>query len=140
MQETANICQVRVTGVTYDQGAIVCTAKTNANGWDNVYQCTNSRGCKQVPGVNSEWVITRRRGTITEVVEVVAAYDYEWDTPYALNDHVVYLDQLYKCVSARGFCTYFPPDVIDSWVSDYQMEEFAFDETFEEFSFGPAPY
>jgi len=52
----------------------------------------------------------------------------------------VYLDQLYKCVSARGLCTYFPPDSIDFWASDYESEVFEFDETFGPFQFGPAPF
>lgn len=93
----------------------MCTAKKNVDGWDAVYQCTNSRGCELTPGTNSEWVITRRRGTITESITVVPAFDFEFNTPYAAGDYIVYFDALYECVSNRGLCSFFPPDIVNAW-------------------------
>jgi len=139
MQEYATICQVREQGKLYDLGAVVCTAKENANAWDNVYQCTNTRGCELTPGVNQEWEITRRRGTITESVTVVAAFDFEWDVPYAQGDYVVYMDQLYECTSNRGLCVFFPPDITD-WAS-IANDGFALDDKYDFQAFGASqPY
>jgi hypothetical protein len=90
MQANPALCYERVVGVTYDEGDIVCTEKSHDGASDNVYQCTTSRGCTGAPGVNAEWVLTRRLGTITEVIETVPAFDFEYDTAYAFEDYIVF--------------------------------------------------
>ena len=110
MQSKSVSCKVQDTSLTYQFGASVCTAGVS-DSYDDVWQCVTEAGCTAEASTSTEWTLTRKLGTIVDVMESVDVFKYDHGFPYAIGDFVLLQDVMYECMSNRGLCQYFPPDL-----------------------------